>query len=64
MLGYETIWKQLIGNNIKFYSIIEETLLSQKNIEKRTVRSNIDLDWDNVFSDESSFWAQSSVHYA
>lgn len=66
-ISLETIRKRLKEHNLKFRSVIKKPLLSKKHIEKRVAwaRKHLDYDWENaIFTDESSFWARSTVNRA
>lgn len=62
-----TIRSRMRENNISFRSTLKKPLLSEKHIGKRLnwAKENLDRDWSNViFTDESSFWAWSSLSKA
>ena len=66
-VSLNTIRSRLHEKNVSFRLTLKKPLLSEKHVEKRLVwaRENLDRNWDNVFfSDESSFWAWSSLSKA
>lgn len=66
-LSLNTIRSRLRENELSFRSTLKKPLLSQKHVQKRLnwAKENLDRDWGNViFTDESSFWAWSSLSKA
>lgn len=66
-VSLNTIRSRLHEKNVSFRSTLKKPLLSEKHVEKRLAwaKENLDRDWDNViFTDESSFWAWSSLSKA
>ncbi|KAG6452269.1 hypothetical protein O3G_MSEX007545 [Manduca sexta] len=66
-ISLNTIRSRMSENDISFRSTLKKPLLSEKHVEKRLnwAKENLDRDWSNViFTDESSFWAWSSLSKA
>lgn len=66
-VSLNTIRSRLREKNVSFRSTLKKPVLSEKHVEKRLAwaKENLDLDWDNVIlTDESSFWAWSSLSKA
>ena len=66
-VSLNTIRSRLREKNVSFRSTLKKPLLSENHVERRLAwaRENLNRDWDNViFTDESSFWAWSSLSKA
>lgn len=64
-VSLNTIRSRLREKNV--FSIKKKSLLLEKHVEKRLAwaKENLNWDWDNIiFTDESSFWAWSSLSKA
>jgi len=63
-VSLNTIRSRLREENVSFRLTLKKPLLSEKHVERRLAwaKENLNRDWDNViFTDESSFWAWSSL---
>jgi hypothetical protein len=66
-ISLNTIRSRLHENDVSFRSTLKKPLLSDKHVQKRLnwAKENLDRNWGNViFTDESSFWAWSSLSKA
>lgn len=64
-ISVETIRKRLGANDVKYRSSLKKPLLSSSHVEKRLAWAcaNSERNWNNViFTDESSFWANSNIN--